>query len=153
MAHPAEVRRLDAPIRGRCLCGAVTVEVAAVEEGVGACHCRMCRRWTGALFAVISAPAGAVTVTGEATRFASSDVAERAFCPRCGSHLWWRRTGAAEARYDLMAGLFDAVEDWPLESEIYVDRRPAYLPLTGDHRTKTRAEYEHDNPAIEGDDP
>ena len=138
MAHPSVTA--ESPLEGRCLCGAVEVEAAAVTEGVGACHCGMCRRWTGALFAVVTAPADAVTVRGEAARFASSDFAERAFCPRCGSHLWWRRTDEADARYDLMAGLFDAVEDWPLESEIYVDRRPRYLPFGGERRTRTEAE-------------
>ena len=50
-----------------------------------------------------------------------------------------------------MPGLFDAARGWPLRSEIYVDRAMASVHLTGDHRRKSRAEYEAENPFIEGD--
>ena len=33
--------------RGTCLCGAVTVSVSQPAASVGACHCRMCRKWGG----------------------------------------------------------------------------------------------------------
>ena len=144
---------LDAPMEGRCLCGAVHVRVDAVTHGVGACHCRMCRRWSGAVFAVFTAPAEAVTVRGDVARHASSDHAERAFCPACGSHLWWRRTDRAGTGYDLMPGLFDGAEGWSLDSEIYVDRAPPYARLPGDHPTKTAAAYEAASPSVQGDSP
>ena len=48
-------------------------------------------------------------------------------------------------------GLFDAARGWPLRSEIYVDRAMASVHLAGDHRRKSRAEYEAENPFIEGD--
>jgi len=50
-----------------------------------------------------------------------------------------------------MPGLFDAARNWPLRSEIYVDRAMASVHLLGDHRRKSRAEYEAENPFIEGD--
>jgi hypothetical protein len=50
-----------------------------------------------------------------------------------------------------MPGLFGAARRWPLRSEIYVDRAMAFFHLTGDHRRKSRAEYEAENPFIEGD--
>ena len=148
MAQHPEVGRLAQPMRGRCLCGAVSVEVTEIGEGAGACHCDMCRRWTGSVFVVFAAPADAVTVTGAVARHASSDFAERAFCPRCGSHLWWRRTDAAGARYDLMPGLFDATADWPMRSEIYADQAPAYARFPGDHPRRTAAQTE--TPAADG---
>ena len=87
------------------------------------------------------------------SRYRSTAWSERAFCTTCGSHLWLRNTDADDAAYELLPGLFKDAAGFPLISEIYVDRRPDYLPLTGGHRTKTRAAYEADNPAIEGDDP
>jgi hypothetical protein len=51
-----------------------------------------------------------------------------------------------------MPGLFDAAHDWPLRSEIYVDRAMACVRLQGDHRRKTRAAYEADHPFVPGDD-
>ena len=141
-------------ITGHCLCGAVTITVAGAHEPrTGACHCRMCQRWTGGLFLCFQADASAVTVTGEVTRYRSSAFAERAFCPRCGSHLWFNdvEDGGEPLSYELMPGLFDAVRSWPLRSEIYVDRAMACVQLAGDHRRKTRAEYEVENPFVDGD--
>ncbi|MCB2128988.1 MAG: GFA family protein [Rhodobacteraceae bacterium] len=138
-------------IEGHCLCGAVTVTVLRHAGYTGACHCRMCQRWTGGLFVSFDAPADAVTVTGEATRHASTSFAERAFCPVCGSHLWMRDTDREDAPYDLMPGLFDAARGIPLKSEIYTDRALPGLALAGDHRRATRAEYEAKHAHLEGD--
>ncbi len=140
-------------IEGHCLCGAVTITVAEHGGFTGACHCRMCQRWSGALFVSFNAPAAGVTVTGEVARYQSSPFAERVFCPKCGSHLWVRNTDVADAPYDFMPGLFDAARDIPLTSEIYTDRALPGLDLQGDHRRATRAEYEAKNLHIEGDAP
>jgi hypothetical protein len=140
--------------RGHCLCGDVTITVAGEHyPRVGACHCRMCQRWSGGLFLCFRAKASAVTVTGEVARYRSSTFAERAFCPRCGSHLWFNdvQEAAEPEHYELMPGLFDAARGWPLRSEIYTDRAMASVQLSGDHRRKTRAEYEANNPFIAGD--
>ncbi|HQY45014.1 MAG TPA: GFA family protein [Paracoccaceae bacterium] len=140
-------------IEGHCLCGAVTIRVDHHGGFTGVCHCRMCQRWSGALFASFNAPAEGVTVTGAVARFQSTGFAERAFCPTCGSHLWMRNTDRDDAPYDLMPGLFDAARDIPLKSEIYTDRALPGLALAGDHRRATRAEYEAKNLHIEGDAP
>jgi len=141
-------------ITGHCLCGAVTIMVAGAHDPrVGACHCRMCQRWSGGLFLCFEADASAVTVSGDVARYRSSAFAERAFCPRCGSHLWLNdvEDGGEPQSYDLMPGLFDAARSWPLRSEIYVDRAMASLSLAGDHRRKSRSEYEAEHPFVEGD--
>ena len=75
-------------LTGHCLCGAVTIRVAGDHDPrVGACHCRMCQRWSGGLFLCFDAPAASVTVEGPVARYRSSPFAERAFCATCGSHL------------------------------------------------------------------
>lgn len=141
-------------IAGHCLCGAVTITLdGAHEQTVGACNCRMCQRWSGGVFLAFAARPEAVTVSGDVSRFASSEFSERAFCPRCGSPLWIRDTGRDDAPYELMPGLFDAARDWPLRSEIYIDRAFACARLAGDHRRTTRAEYEAENLFVEGDNP
>ena len=33
--------------KGKCLCGAVHISATAMSKHVGACHCGMCRKWTG----------------------------------------------------------------------------------------------------------
>jgi hypothetical protein len=141
-----------AALTGHCLCGAVTVRVAGPHDPrPGACHCRMCQRWSGGLFLCFNADAGGVTVDGPVTRFASSSFAERAFCSVCGSHLWMR-DNTDKAHY-LMPGLFDEARDWPLRSEVYADRAMASTRLKGDHRRATQAEYEQKNQYVAGDAP
>jgi hypothetical protein len=141
-------------LEGHCLCGAITVTVRGdYDPRVGACHCRMCQRWSGGLFLCFDAEG--VTVEGPVVRYRSSSFAERAFCGTCGSHLWFNdvKEDKEPARYELMPGLFNEAVDWPLRSEIYTDRALASVHLAGDHRRATRAEYEAKNPFLEGDDP
>ncbi|MEM1351152.1 MAG: GFA family protein [Pseudomonadota bacterium] len=137
-------------LHGRCLCGAVkiTVDGAHVPQP-GACHCRMCQRWSGGIFMCFEAAPDAVTIEGEVACFASSSFSERAFCPKCGSHLWMRNTDVPGENYELMPGLFDEARSWPMRSEIYVD--DAIVRLAGDHPTATRAQYEAKNKVVEGD--
>jgi len=144
--------RRTGTLHGNCLCGAVTIEVDGdYIAAVGVCHCTMCQRSNGVLFGAFEAAAAAVTTSGPAQRYASSSFAERAFCGTCGSALWLRDTSPAGMGYELMPGLFAKAADFPLISEIYHDRAPAYVPLAGDHRRGTRAEYEQKNLHIEGD--
>ncbi|MFK7880246.1 GFA family protein [Roseobacter sp.] len=143
---------MTADITGRCLCGSVQITIAGTyDPRPGACHCRMCQRWSGGMFLCFEVQADAVTITGDVARYPSSDFAERAFCPSCGSHLWMRDTGDAENAYDFMPGLFDAARDWPMRSEIYTDQAMAAVQLSGDHRRATRAEYEQKNRSVEGE--
>ena len=139
-------------MHGRCLCGAVEIVVAG-EHGstVGACHCAMCRRWSGGVFMEFTASAGAVTVRGPVRRHASSDFAERAFCPVCGSHLWFRDIDAPGKDYELLPGLFPEAAGFALVSEVYADRAPAWARLAGDHRRTSAADYEARSPFVEGD--
>lgn len=132
-------------LEGRCLCGAVRLRVDEPQAEVRACHCGMCRRWTGAAFFALTAEPDRVAVEGPVRVYRSSSFAERAFCEHCGSHLWMRDDGAA---YELMPGLFEAAKDFPLVSEIYIDHRLAAIRLEGKHRRRTRAEYESRNPFV-----
>ncbi|QQA45058.1 GFA family protein [Pelagovum pacificum] len=142
---------VDGTMDGECLCGAVTVHVSGRHEGQpGACHCSICRTWTGGLFVGFHAEDDAVTVEGDVRTYRSSPFADRAFCPVCGTSLWIRdlETGSG---YDLMPGLFPALHGAPLKSEIYSDQAPAYIALSGDHVRQTQAEWEANHPFVEGD--
>lgn len=140
-------------MEGRCLCGAVEVTVrgGGVPQ-VSGCHCDLCRRWSGSMFTGFDVAPENVTATGEVARFASSHFSERVFCPVCGTHLWFRDTDG-DAPFELSPGLFVEARDWPLDREVYADRAAAYLPLSGDHRRVTRADYERDNRFVDGDTP
>ena len=120
-------------MKGKCLCGAIEVD-APDHEDVGLCHCSMCRRWTGGpMFAVHCGPG--VSFSGqEPARYQSSDWAERGFCSKCGSHLFYHLLPGDE--YILPAGLFQDRE-FKLASEIFIDEKPAFYELKNDTRKMT----------------
>lgn len=126
-------------LSGRCLCGAVTFAAEDAAAEYSACHCGMCRRWSGGapFFAV---RAKAVTFASEELvgRYASSAWAERGFCKRCGTTLFYflKPTGA----YMMSVGAFDDQERFRLSLEIFVDRKPQGYDLAGSHPRWTEAE-------------
>jgi hypothetical protein len=122
-------------IEGRCLCGAVTVRAERTSD-VSACHCGICRRWSGTAFAGVDA--ARVEVEGPARTYRSSTFAERAWCESCGTALWFRIDGEA---HELSPGLFEEGAGWPLAREVYADRAGA-LSLAAPGERVSAAEYE-----------
>ena len=123
---------------GRCLCGAVTYTAQDAEKKYKACHCGMCRRWSGGpAFAV---HAGGVEFRGEENirRYDSSSWAERAFCVRCGTNLFYRMKPSGTPI--LWLGTFDDQSGFELVGEIYIDAKPEGYSLAGDHSRFTEAE-------------
>ncbi len=129
---------------GRCMCGAVTLTARGVPDEFGACHCDMCRRWTGAAFLATAVPEGNVRFFGteHIKRVQSSAWAERAWCDLCGTHLWYRVTdgGVWSGNFELPIGLFDDTAGMRLVSEIYHDVKPDAFAFAGDTKKMTRAE-------------
>lgn len=78
---------------GRCACGAVRFRVVGEPTDVVGCHCETCRRWSGYYWAATHVPRTALIVEAGDTLawWASSRIAERGFCSRCGSSLFYRR--------------------------------------------------------------
>jgi len=76
---------------GHCLCGAVSFEVDGALPGPDACHCSMCRRWSGHYWASTDLPRHRVTISGEdqIRWYQSSEKVRRGFCARCGSVLFF----------------------------------------------------------------
>ena len=114
---------------GQCLCGAVTFEAKDVESHVHACHCSMCRQWNGG--PALAVAVGSVTFAGEANirRYRSSEWAERGFCKKCGSNLFYF---LMPNRYIIEAGLFNE-QDFKLESEIFCAGKPTWYEFAGGH--------------------
>ena len=125
--------------KGHCLCGAVTYVAKEVQTDVNTCHCNMCLRWNGGPgFAV---GVGQITFKGEEniTRFDSSEWAERGFCSRCGTNLFYHLKD--EDVYMLWMGTFDDLSSFKLAGEIYIDEKPKCYDLVGDHPRLTGEEF------------
>jgi hypothetical protein len=127
-------------ITGQCLCGDVTVTLKPKKQHLGACHCDMCRRWTGSVFLAIHAAKGSLKSTGPVKTFRSSGWAERAWCDNCGSTLWFRLTIPGREHFGVAAGLFKNAAGMTLSNESYIDRKPSGFSFAGEHQRITEAE-------------
>lgn len=115
---------------GRCLCGAVHFTADDVEPEHHACHCGMCRRWTGGPFLAASARALRFDDDAEVGRFPSSEWAERGFCRRCGATLFYRLRPTDQ--YFVSVGAFDDPTAFQLARELFIDQKPAGYAFAGD---------------------
>lgn len=132
-------------LQGACLCGKVRVSVKAASRSVGACHCSMCRKWTGGPLMVIECDDD-VGFEGEehVAVFSSSDWAERGFCDKCGSHLFYRlKEGGL---YAVPVGLFDDSEPFVFDHQVFIDEKPAFYAFANETRNLAGAELfaQHD---------
>ena len=116
-------------MQGHCLCGAVRFTSPAARE-IGACHCGFCRRWGGGpLLAVHCGPDVQFEGREHIGVYASSEWAERAFCKRCGTHLFYKLLASGE--YFVPAGAFES-QDFEITSQIYVDKKPGYYDFANE---------------------
>ncbi|TQV78060.1 GFA family protein [Exilibacterium tricleocarpae] len=94
-------------ISGGCQCGAVRYHSEKIFDNAHICHCRMCQKAVGNLFAaLVAAPNDALQWTrGSPDVFQSSDQGERGFCSLCGTPLFYR--GKNSGRTNLTIGSLD----------------------------------------------
>jgi len=83
-------------LEGSCLCGGVRYEVQGPLEAMARCHCRECRKASGAEFATTASvdTSNFRLVSGQALlrAFESSPGQFRVFCGECGSPIMKRIT-------------------------------------------------------------
>ena len=125
--------------KGKCMCGSVSYVASDVDTGVHACHCSMCRQWSGG--PGFSAAVGKVVFSGEEniSRFSSSDWAERGFCSKCGCNLFYYLKEADH--YIMCVGSFEDQTPFKLTGEIYIDEKPSSYDFAGDHPRQTGDEF------------
>jgi hypothetical protein len=94
-------------LTGGCQCGAIRFALTAAPVKVSVCHCRMCQKASGAPFASFAdiQKSDFSWTRGKPAAFKSSTIAERDFCPQCGTPLSFRRIDGE--RIEIMTGTFD----------------------------------------------
>ena len=94
-------------LTGGCLCGAVRFEERPTHRDGYYCHCRMCQLAVGnTRAAFINLRKDEVRwLAAEPTWYASSKIARRGFCGRCGTPLSFEYLESE--RMDLSVGSFD----------------------------------------------
>ena len=125
--------------KGQCLCGAVKFTVKNISNKVDACHCGMCRRWGGGPLMVIGCGSD-VEYEGEEniTVYDSSEWAERGFCKKCGSHLFYRLKAVKD--HQIPAGLFEDQESFNFNLQVFIDRKPSFYSFANETIEMTEAE-------------
>ena len=58
------------------------------------------------------------------TVYDSSSWAERGFCKKCGSHLFYRLKETQQ--HMVAAGLFDDQDHFIFETQVFIDRKPSF---------------------------
>jgi len=139
---------------GHCLCGAVSFTAREMEDTFSTCYCAMCQRWGGGPFSGVSVKTENLTVEGSAhigTR-QSSGFAERAFCTKCGSSLWYRLTaGQYVGNTSIAVGLLDDRKGLKLATEYFADYKDSTNQVPPDVTQYSEADVEDMIASFTGD--
>jgi hypothetical protein len=113
---------------GGCQCGAVRYALYVAPENSHVCHCRMCQRATGGVFAALAgAPKSAFAWTkGEPAFFASSNLAKRGYCRDCGTPLSFSYD-LPDARFYVTIGSLDDPEAAPIVKQFGAESRISWV--------------------------
>ncbi len=100
------------PVRGACVCGAVSYLLHEAPLVVAVCHCRQCQAASGGAFGVSAmVRAEALECHGELREWrrtgASGQTSVAHFCPSCGSHVYHANPEAPDMLMLKPGGLAD----------------------------------------------
>ena len=116
-------------ITGKCYCGAVSYDATNIKPHISECHCSQCRKQSGHRYAIVSSNTTDINIhnEGQITWFQSSQQAERGFCSKCGSHLFWRSRDDEEMA--ILAASIDDTEGFRMTDHIFVEDKGAYYNI------------------------
>ena len=123
----------EAVATGGCQCGAVRYALYVAPEKSHVCHCRMCQRATGGVFAALAGakPADFAWTHGTPSFFASSNLASRGFCAACGTPLSFQYN-LPDARIYATIGSLDDPGAAPIEMQFGVESRLSWVKFCED---------------------
>lgn len=125
-------------LTGECMCGAVKIIATAQEPTVAACHCEMCRRWSSGPFMEVNCEEATFEGEEYISRIRSSEWAERGFCAKCGSNLFYHIIESAD--YQISAGLFGEQSKLNFSLQVFTDSKPPFYEFANETKMMTGAE-------------
>jgi hypothetical protein len=107
---------------GGCQCGSIRAETRGAPRFVANCHCRDCRKATGAAFStwVGFSNDRLRWLTELPAYFASSPGVKRGFCPVCGTPLSYEGDKWPGETH-LLIGIFDDPAAFTPRGDVFVD--------------------------------
>ena len=117
---------------GSCICGAVRFTVEGPLPAPYACHCTICRKFSGHYYSGSDVPREHVKVEGEenVTWYRSSDKARRGFCKVCGASLFFDPT--YRDWFGISMGAFDKPTGTKLAIHIFTADKGDYYDIDED---------------------
>jgi hypothetical protein len=109
---------------GGCLCGATRFRFTGEPLALSVCHCRSCRRASGAAsvaWTVVRTDAFAF-IAGSPTTFRSSPAVRRTFCPACGTPLTYQHDDSP-LTIDIATATLDDPDAFAPTCEIWLSQR------------------------------
>lgn len=114
--------------QGRCLCGAVEVQVSGEPAAMGYCHCESCQQWSASpVNAFTLWSPSAVKITRGADQLAAFSKTERSirkWCKACGGHVLTVHPG-----WDLIDVYAAVLPDLPFKPMLHVNYADSVLPF------------------------
>lgn len=132
---------------GGCQCGAVRYRARQLGTNPHFCHCRMCQKAVGNLFAALVRVqrADLSWTRGTPATFRSSAKVERGFCAQCGTPLFV--VDDDSTHFNITIGSLDAPHRVPILYEMGLEgRHPSLAPVPGAEQLGTSEEV--DDPAM-----
>ena len=117
---------------GGCQCGAVRYALNAEPIGADFCHCRMCQRAVGNVFAAYADlnAADVEWTRGAPATFQSSSLGRRGFCASCGTPLTYE---PADAPYlSVTIGSLDDPDLVPIKVHNGIEGKVAWVSINDD---------------------
>lgn len=126
-------------LSAKCLCGSVKFSAEPEKMEVGACHCGMCRHWSGGVFLAVGCGQSVVFESDASVGiYKSSQWGQRVFCKECGSSLVWQTNDHKHQSVSVQA--FEDVGKFRFSSEIFIDAKPGSYSFAQDTIKMTEAE-------------
>jgi hypothetical protein len=99
----------------------------------------MCRQWGGGPLLAVECGSD-VTFDGEENIgvYQSSEWAERGFCKKCGSHLFYRLK--QNQQYFIPVGIFKNSEGFVFDHQVFIDEKPEYYSFANETQNLTGEE-------------
>ncbi len=117
---------------GGCLCGAIRYRVTGEPVATSLCHCKTCRRASGAptvAWAVFRSSDFAFA-NGAPTCFHSSPGIARTFCGKCGTPLTYQRESGT-GTIDITTATLDHPDRFAPACEIWIAHKISWESLNG----------------------
>ena len=123
------------PLTGACLCGGVRFEISEPLTASRYCHCKRCQRRTGTGFSVSGQTVPGSFRIVEGAELVRSWAPEggwvKAFCSRCGGHLY-SASPADPEQVSVRLGALDEDPGVRPSAHQFADYAPAWSPVPDD---------------------